>query len=82
LNAKPASDVTLKVLDENNSHAHARFTFATIAGRVYPSSQAPGSDFWFHPQFIARWRTIKLPDGAYTIEYTRGPDILLNDTPI
>ena len=72
----PARDVTLSVLDENDKPATARFTIRDKQGRVYPSqAKRLAPDFAFHPQvYRADGEIIKLPDGAYTFEITRGPE--------
>jgi hypothetical protein len=77
-NSLPSSDVTLRVLDENNQPATAMFIIRDKQGRVYPSqAKRLAPDFFFHPQvYRANGEKVKLPSGTYTVEYTRGPEYL------
>jgi hypothetical protein len=61
---KPAATVTFLIRDERQ--------------RVYPSqTKRLAPDFFFQPQvYRADGETIALPPGAYTIEYSRGPEYL------
>ncbi len=74
----PAHDIKFHVLDENGSPTTAGFVIRDQAGRVYPSqAKRLAPDFAFHPQvYRADGETLKLPDGHYSIQYTRGPEYL------
>lgn len=73
---KPARTVTLHVRDENNEPTTASFVVTDNQGRVYPArSKRLAPDFGFHPQiYRADGETLRLPDGTYTIEFSRGPE--------
>jgi hypothetical protein len=75
-NALPAQNVTLKVSDENGRPTTASFVIRDKANRVYPSqAKRLAPDFAFHPQvYRGDGETIKLPDGTYTVEFSRGPE--------
>ncbi len=69
-------DVVFRVKDENNKPTTASFIIRDPQGHLYPS---PGKrlapDFSFHPQvYRADGESIALPDGHYTIEFSRGPE--------
>jgi hypothetical protein len=74
--AAPSNDVTLGVLDEHGKPVMARFTVRDKQGRVYPSqAKRLAPDFSFHPQvYRADGEKLKLPDGDYSFEVTRGPE--------
>jgi hypothetical protein len=76
--ALPAREIKLRVRDENNKPTIASFTIRDTAGRVYPSqAKRLAPDFAFHPQvYRGDGEEIRLPDGAYTIEFDRGPESL------
>src|ERR1043166_8733601 len=78
-NCLPAQDVTLKVRDEKAQPTTAAFVIRDHAGRVYPSqAKRLAPDFAFHPQvYRADGETIKLPDGVYAVEFSRGPESLV-----
>ncbi|HZO88671.1 MAG TPA: CehA/McbA family metallohydrolase [Chthonomonadaceae bacterium] len=75
----PASEVTLRVRDENGQPTTAMFTIRDRQGRVYPSqAKRLAPDFAFQPQvYRADGEKLKLPRGMYTVEYTRGPEYLV-----
>src|SRR5581483_6667107 len=75
----PASEVTLRVRDENDQPTTAMFIIRDPQGRVYPSqAKRLAPDFAFQPQvYRADGETIQLPAGQYTIECTRGPEYLV-----
>ena len=77
-NCRPARNVTFRVGDENGQPTTASFLIRDHAGRVYPSqAKRLAPDFAFHAQvYRGDGETIKLPDGQYTIEFTRGPESL------
>jgi len=72
----PARAITLRVRDENNQPATAEFIIRDEQRRVYPSqAKRLAPDFPFHPQvYRADGETLKLPDGDYTVEFSRGPE--------
>ena len=73
---RPAHTVTLKVRDENGQPATGGFVIRDPQARVYPSQgKRLAPDFAFHPQiYRADGETVKLPDGDYSIEFSRGPE--------
>lgn len=75
-NALPARTITLDVRDENNEPTTAAFVIRDKAGRVYPSqAKRLAPDFAFHPQvYRGDGESLKLPDGDYTLEFSRGPE--------
>ena len=74
----PARSVKFGVMDENGKPTTAMFTIRDAQGRVYPSqAKRLAPDFPFHPQiYRANGETVKLPDGRYHVDYTRGPEYL------
>ena len=72
----PAQVVTFQVRDENAQPTTACFVIRDKQGRVYPSqAKRLAPDFAFHPQiYRADGETVHLPDGAYTVEFSRGPE--------
>ncbi len=77
-------DVTLRVRDENGKPTTAAFLIRDAQGQVYPSqAKRVAPDFPFHPQvYRADGETVKLPDGSYTVEFSRGPESLLQKSTI
>jgi uncharacterized protein (UPF0548 family) len=82
--AQPAREIQLQVKDENNQPTTAAFVIRDQQGRVYPSQgKRLAPDFGFHPQiYRADGESIKLPDGAYTIEFSRGPESIAKTEPV
>ena len=74
----PARTVTLRVRDESGAPTIAAFLIRDRLGRVYPSpAKRLAPDLAFQPQvYRGDGETIKLPDGAYTIEFSHGPEVL------
>ena len=74
--AKPATKVTLRVLDSDDRPTTASFLVRDTAERVYPSqAKRLAPDLAFQPQvYRANGDSLLLPPGDYTIEYTRGPE--------
>ena len=72
----PAHTITLRVRDENNQPTTASFVIRDAQRRVYPSqAKRLAPDFPFHPQvYRGDGETLKLPDGDYTVEFSRGPE--------
>jgi hypothetical protein len=80
----PAVSVVLDVRDEDGTPAMASFIFRDRQGRVYPSpSRRLAPDLFFHPQVYRQsGETVSLPAGRYTVELTRGPEYLIQLSPI
>jgi len=76
--AKPAHKITLKIEDENGKPTTACFEVRDQMRRVYPSqAKRLAPDFGFHPQiYRTNGESIFLPEGAYTVEFSRGPESL------
>jgi hypothetical protein len=72
----PAREITLRVKDEHGQPTTASFLARDRAERVYPSqARRLAPDFAFHPQvYRADGESLRLPDGEYTLEFTRGPE--------
>ena len=73
---QPAREIKLGVRDDRGEPTTAAFVFRDAAGRVTPSqAKRLAPDFGFHPQiYRADGETVRLPDGAYTVELSRGPE--------
>jgi hypothetical protein len=73
---KPTRGVTFRVADEAGQPTIASFVIKDRLGRVYPSpAKRLAPDFAFHHQvYRGDGDVVKLPDGAYTIEFSRGPE--------
>jgi hypothetical protein len=80
----PATEVTLRVLDERGRPATASFIIRDKQGNVYPSqAKRLAPDFHFHPQiYRADGEKLSLPAGDYLVEFTRGPEYLVRTQPI
>lgn len=78
-NCLPASEVTLRVFNENGKPTTASFIIRDAQDRVYPPRfKRLAPDFDFHPQvYRSDGEKIKLPAGEYKVEYTRGPEYLV-----
>ncbi|HZT33905.1 MAG TPA: CehA/McbA family metallohydrolase [Bryobacteraceae bacterium] len=76
--ARPATKVTLRVLDFDDRPTTGSFLVRDNNGRVYPSqAKRLAPDFFFQPQvYRANGEFLLLPPGDYTVEYTRGPEYL------
>ena len=73
---RPAREIPLRVRDEEGAPTIASFVFRDQAGRVTPSQgKRLAPDFGFHPQvYRADGEKVKLGNGAYRIEFSRGPE--------
>ena len=73
---KSASDVAIRVLDENQEPTTASFLIRDSQNRVYPArSKRLAPDFGFHPQiYRADGETVRLPQGKFTVSCRRGPE--------
>ncbi len=80
--ARPARAITLRVRDENGQPTIASFLIKDRQGRVYPSpAKRLAPDFAFHHQvYRGDGETIRLPDGEYTLEVSRGPESVAKTT--
>jgi hypothetical protein len=74
--ARPARPITLRVSDDRGQPTVASFLIKDQQGRVYPSpTKRLAPDFAFHHQVYRRdGDVMKLPDGVYTVELSRGPE--------
>jgi hypothetical protein len=74
-----AQPLTLRVHDENGEPTTAAFIVRDKSGHVYPSpNKRLAPDFAFHPQvYRGDGETIRLPDGTYTVEFSRGPESII-----
>ncbi|MSU57049.1 MAG: hypothetical protein EXS35_02530 [Pedosphaera sp.] len=81
-NCARAQDVTLRVRDENGEPTTAAFVIRDQQRRIYPSQgKRLAPDFAFHQQiYRADGETIKLPDGRYTVEFSRGPESIRQES--
>jgi hypothetical protein len=72
----PARALTLRVRDENDQPTTAAFVIRDAQHQVYPSqAKRLAPDFGFQRQiYRADGETLKLPDGDYTVEFSRGPE--------
>lgn len=75
-NCLPARTVTLRVVDEAGKPTTGSFLIRDAQGRVYPSqAKRLAPDFAFHPQiYRGDGESVKLPPGAYEVEFSRGPE--------
>ena len=78
----PARPVVFRVKDENGQPTMASFVIRDAKGRVYPAqAKRLAPDFSFHPQvYRADGETVRLPEGNYTVEFSRGPESLTKVT--
>ncbi|HMJ90810.1 MAG TPA: CehA/McbA family metallohydrolase, partial [Candidatus Acidoferrum sp.] len=81
-NARAAHEIKLRVRDENGQPTTASFVVRDRQQRVYPArTKRLAPDFSFHSQvYRADGETLKLPDGEYSIELSRGPESLVQRT--
>jgi hypothetical protein len=78
-NCVPSKDITFRIFDENGKPATASFIIRDRQERQYPAkTKRLAPDFSFHPQiYRADGERIRLPVGVYTVEYTRGPEYIV-----
>lgn len=76
---RPSVALALGVKDEGGRPTTASFLFRDRNGRVVPAqSRRLAPDFAFHPQVYRRdGETIDLAPGTYDVEWTRGPEYLV-----
>ena len=74
--AAPAHPVRLRVLDEKGEPTTAAFLIEDDLKRIYPNiSKRLAPDFYFQPQvYRTDGDTISLPDGAFKLTVSRGPE--------
>ncbi len=74
-----AVNVVLDVRDEKGRPTMASFIIRDPAGRVYPSrGRRLAPDLFFHPQIYREsGETVALSPGTYQVEFTRGPEYLI-----
>ena len=77
--AQAAPGVKFRVKDENGNPTTAAFLISDAQGRVYPArAKRLAPDFGFHPQvYRADGESVRLPAGSYKIEFSRGPESLV-----
>lgn len=80
----PARSVTLRVLDDRGQPTTASLLIKDRVGRVYPSpAKRLAPDFAFHHQVYRQdGDVMRLPDGDYTIEVSRGPESVPQTVPL
>lgn len=73
---RPAHPVRLRIRDENGRPVIASLLIRDAAGRVVPSqAKRLAPDFAFQPQIYRQdGEEIRLPEGAYTVKFWRGPE--------
>ena len=78
-NCESAPAITFRVKDENDKPTTASFIIRDQQGRVYPSqAKRLAPDFAFHPQvYRADGESIRLPAGKYNVEFSRGPESII-----
>jgi len=76
----PSTEVVFQVEDDDGAPTTASFIVRDARGRIYPSpSRRLAPDFFFHPQiYRASGEIVFLPPGEYSVEYTRGPEYLVD----
>ncbi len=77
----PSTVVAFDVKDENGQPVMASFVIRDGQGRVYPSpAKRLAPDFAFQSQvYRADGEQVKLPEGVYTIRWTRGPEYIAQE---
>ena len=81
-NCLPAAKVVLGVKDFDGQPTSGSFVVRDKLERVYPNrARRLAPDFFFHNQvYRADGESLLLPPGDYSVEYTRGPEYLLEHT--
>src|SRR4030095_5205170 len=72
-------EVALGEKGDDGSPAMASFTIRDKHGRVYPAqSRRLAPDLFFHAQvYRSSGEVVLLPAGEYDVEFTRGPEYLI-----
>ncbi|MBX3745966.1 MAG: CehA/McbA family metallohydrolase [Verrucomicrobiae bacterium] len=75
---RPATEVTLEVLDDRGQPTTAAFLVRDEQGRIYPSqAKRLAPDFFFQQQvYREHGESLRLPPGRYRVEVSRGPESL------
>jgi hypothetical protein len=78
-NCLPAQPITLRILDEENKPTTGCFVVRDKVGRVYPSQvKRLAPDFPFEKQiYRTNGETLKLPAGVYSVEFSHGPECMV-----
>ncbi len=81
-NCLPSQPITLRILDEVNHPTTGCFVIRDQAGRFYPSqAKRLAPDFAFQKQiYRTNGEVLKLPAGVYAVQFSRGPESLVQDT--
>lgn len=76
--SSPAREITLRIRDDKGAPCTAALLIKDAAGHVYPAqAKRLAPDFWFQQQiYREEGEKIRLPDGDYMIEFSRGPESL------
>ena len=79
-----AVSVVLDIRDSDGRPSMASFVIRDGRGRVYPSpSRRLAPDFFFHPQIYRQsGESVSLPPGTYRVEFTRGPEYVVQSKTI
>jgi hypothetical protein len=75
----PFQAITFEVKDENGKPATASFLIKDKQGHIYPpQAKRLAPDFFFQDQIYRQdGEKILLPEGTYSIEYSRGPEYIV-----
>jgi hypothetical protein len=78
---RPATEVTLRILDEHGKPTTGSLIIRDAQGNVYPSqTKRLAPDFGFHPQiYRSDGEKVVLPGGEYVVEFSRGPEYLVKN---
>ncbi len=81
-NSAPAVEVALGVKDVDGEPTTAAFVIRDKFNRVYPNpARRLAPDFFFHNQiYRADGESVHLPPGEYTVEFSRGPEYVVQKT--
>lgn len=75
----PAHEIQLAILDEQGQPTMGSLLVTDSQKHVFPSqSKRVAPDFFFHPQiYRAHGETLRLPAGLYSVQFSRGPESLV-----
>ena len=77
--SEPSQEMMFNVKDDDGrTPTMAALTIRDKQGRIYPyQPKRLAPDFFFHPQvYRSDGESVRLPKGAYSVEYTRGPEYI------